>query len=130
MTIQGDLFDNAPTGPCGPPKPSDAELLKAQTDAAIKRGVDHANRVHKNWLEEAIYYLTLYLKDHPGYFLCEDVRGWVEATFKNFPTPPTKRAWGGVMNSARARGLIRSEGTTKTKSLEYNASFKAYWIKK
>ena len=62
-----------------------------------------------DWKKLAMAALENYILNHPGEkFQTEDVRGW--AYGYGLPEPPNRRAWGGVMVSAKRRGIIQFVG--------------------
>lgn len=75
----------------------------------IRRAAQHAEDVSPNWNERALGYLKEYIA-HRGNFIfpAEDARVYAES--RGFDTPPSKRAWGAVINAAKNQGLIRHSG--------------------
>jgi len=99
-------------------------LGKILKNIGIKTAVKNANKKQKSWADKAYFILETFVKEHKGSFMCEDVRAYAEKTTE-LTSPPSKRAWGGVMVRAKAKGLITSVGynkVTNPKAHQANAS--------
>jgi hypothetical protein len=83
--------------------------MVAKRDAAIKRAVDHADRVRAEWSANAFQLFKLYAHWNPGKpFLTEDVREF--ARTMDHPEPPDSRAWGAVAVKAYKQGFVKRAG--------------------
>lgn len=92
-------------------------MNEAQTlrDNGIIRAVNHADRVHSNWSDNAFDALKSFanLLGRGEHLTSELVRAHAE--FHGLPTPPDKRAWGAVMlKAARAKLIVKKGWTTAT----------------
>jgi hypothetical protein len=74
--------------------------------------VAHADRKIPSWSNLAYEKLKAFLIATSGEFMAEDVRTWCWGG--NLPEPPSKRAWGGVINRAANAGLIKFVRYAKT----------------
>jgi hypothetical protein len=85
-----------------------------ETEAAIQRGVDHADRVEPGWSDTAWDFLVGFLRDTDE-FMAEDVRAKASGLV---PDPPDARAWGGVIRRAVKAGMLTrvGYGTKKAKN--------------
>lgn len=86
-------------------------MSSTQTEGAERRdrGIQAAaHHAGQGWNEEADAFLAQFIEATTGPFLCEDVR--VQAEAHGLPSPPSKRAWGGVMRRAAQSGAIRRQG--------------------
>lgn len=72
----------------------------------MQRATENADRTHEGWSEKALSLLKEFVCKTDGGFMGEDVREY--ATAKGLDVPPSKRAWGNVMVTAKAKGIIRS----------------------
>jgi hypothetical protein len=86
-------------------------MIAETKEQGMQLALDHADRVHENWSEEAFKFLKTFLL-HNSDFMTEDVR---EAAKGIVPEPPSLKAWGGVITRAAKEGLIRSNGYRKAK---------------
>lgn len=84
---------------------------------------DHANQVIENWSELAMTFLIKYAKINKS-FLAEDVRN---ASIETVPTPPSNRAWGGVMVRAKNNGIISTDGYRRTKNPLAHSTPATFW---
>ena len=69
--------------------------------AGMLQAVDHANACVENWSEVAYAFLQKYAKKNET-FLAEEVRTLAEETGE-VPYPPSKRAWGGIVQRQKPR---------------------------
>lgn len=72
-----------------------------------QRAVDHAERKHPGWYDQATEFVRQYALDHHE-FMCEAARRFAEA--RGIAPPPDKRAWGSVMTRAARAGYVRKIG--------------------
>lgn len=89
----------------------------------IKRAVEHANAEVKGWSDLAYNYLLEYSKTHKE-FMVEDIR---KASEGIVPTPPSGRAWGGVVVRASRAGVIKSKGLQRKKNAEAHCTPATLW---
>jgi len=92
-------------------------MNEAQTlrDHGIERAINHADRVHANWSDNAFIALKnlVVLLGQGEFITSELVRSHAE--FHGLVTPPDKRAWGSVMlRAARAKLIVKKGWTTAT----------------
>lgn len=92
---------------------SDENLSRMKRDLGIAQAVEHAERVHDGWLDEAYEHLLDYIAVHDTPFMGEDIRAF--ATQRGLPAPPHLRAWGGVLTRAAKSGAIRKIGFSNVK---------------
>ena len=90
----------------------------------IKKAETHANSVHKDWGERADKFLEIYAKCHRR-FMAEDVR--VEAEIAEIPIPPSLRAWGGVIQRAKIKGIIVHDGYGQVKNPKAHQANASIW---
>lgn len=76
-------------------------------DEAIQLGVDGADSTVPNWSDRCYKLLTEYVK-LVNEFTAEDFREYCEKV--NFPIPNERRAFGGIIQAAVKRKLIRHTG--------------------
>jgi len=76
-------------------------------EEAMRRAVEHANRVSQKWSERALSLVVEYATRHES-FRTEHVR--VSAELSGFEVPPSRRAWGSVMVVAARKNIIRRSG--------------------
>ena len=81
----------------------DSELLR---DIGIYRASSHADKLNRNWTQDAYKALEAFSRTHWGAFTCEQVRAWAHW----IPDPPDKRAWGKPFQMAVKKGLIECIG--------------------
>ena len=89
----------------------------------IKKAVVHANVEVHGWSDLAYNYLLDYSKKHKE-FMVEDVR---EASKGIIPTPPSTRAWGGVVVRASRAGVIRRKGFQNVKNAKAHCTPATLW---
>lgn len=84
------------------------ERIEAAKDAA-----EHADRVHTEWQEQALYYVKQFAIANSGSeFQCADIR--IAAANSGLPPSPDERAWGAIVIKAVSLGLIIKTGKMKT----------------
>lgn len=97
----------------------------------IKRAVDHANIKNAGtWSEQAYEACKFFLSTKaPGYiFMIEDIRNWTEM-YNVIPPPPSKRAWGGIVQRLVSNKLIEKKGHGTVKNENAHKCFAAVWGK-
>lgn len=99
-----------------------------ERDAGIERAVSHANSVSNGWSDIAFNKLKEFLQIFSDPFQAEEVRSFA-AVDDDFPEPPSRRAWGGVIRTAAHRGLIKKVGFKNTKSVRSHCTPAALWQK-
>jgi hypothetical protein len=78
-------------------------------DEGMTRSMSNAEDKNPGWKEQALSLLLDFLHNSPlTEFQAEDIR--IYAYQKGLPKPPSHRAWGGVMVSARKKGFIQRIG--------------------
>lgn len=102
----------------------DMAAALAARDSGIERAVEHCESVKPEWAQSAYQYLMLFACRASQPFTGEDAREWAESC--GFETA-SKRAWGGVVGGAKARGDIVKVGTKATKAS--NGSERATYVK-
>ena len=100
------------------------DFSKKATEEGIKKALDHANAVSENWGEVAYDFLKGYIEINPM-FMAEDVRFASQGVV---PSPPSQRAWGGIIRKAAEAGLIRSNGQKKVKNAKAHMAFATEWL--
>jgi hypothetical protein len=93
------------------------------TADAIQRGVDHADKVHGNWSDQAYEFLKGYAEINPV-FMVEDVRN---ASQGIVPEPPSKKAWGGVIRKAAHNGIVFKAGYRTVKNVKAHHTPASVW---
>jgi hypothetical protein len=93
-------------------------------DEGIGRAVDHADRVEPKWSEQAFAFLDGYARQHKQ-FTGEDVREAAEEF--GLSIPPDKRAWGGVMQRASRKKIIRRIGFTTASDPKVHCNVVTQW---
>lgn len=96
-------------------------------DAGIRLASENAEAKEPGWNEDAYNLLKDFIKTVTGDFLCEDFRSYCEA--HNFKTPPSLRAYGGIIMKASKDGLIRRVGYAQVKNPKAHAANASRWIK-
>lgn len=99
-----------------------------ERDAGIERAVSHANAVTANWSDIAFEKLKEFLQIFSDPFQAEEVRSFA-AVDDEFPEPPSRRAWGGVIRTAARKGLIKRIGFKNTKSVKSHCTPSSLWQK-
>jgi len=79
-----------------------------QTELAIDRAVNHADRVLPEWSDRAFEMVVVYTAQNGTAFCTDQVRQW--ATANGLDEPPNRYSWGGVMLRAKRAGLIHKVG--------------------
>ncbi len=105
---------------------------EAKKIKGIKRAIDHANIKNAGtWSEKAYQTMKLFLSSKKtGYvFMTEDVRFWAEE-HNLLPVPPSKRAWGGIVQKLVREGIIVKAGHSTVKNENAHKCFATMWSKK
>lgn len=98
----------------------DFTAARARRDVGMQRAVDHADRVTDGWREIARAHVEEFARKHST-FLAEDVI----AAARDVPEPPTRKAWGAVIQRAAREGIIEKIGFAPAKTS--NCSPKVLW---
>lgn len=78
------------------------------------------------WQDRAIGYVKEWIaRGNRGAFLCEDVRCFAES--RGFEAPPTKKAWGAVVQRAARENIIRRAPCRYLPANSSNRSPKCAW---
>lgn len=75
-------------------------------DEGMKEAADHAEAVQDGWGKTALDYVRRYASEHL-LFMGEDVRSWAHSN--GLPVPPSLRAWGSVITTAKRDGIIEKK---------------------
>lgn len=92
----------------------------------IKQALDNANDKADNWASKAYKLLEIYLKTHMLPFLCEDFRKWTKDRIEE---PPSKRAYGGIIQKASRNKLIKKLGYKQVTNPKAHCANAGLWIK-
>lgn len=77
-------------------------------DAGIERAASHADRESEDWQQRAFEILRAFaVRRADAPWLCEDLVLYAASLIEE---PPTKRAWGAVVQRAQRSGLIERCG--------------------
>lgn len=105
------------------------EAARKARDDGIGRAVDHADRVHPSWADQAFDvladYLTIGAIAAGAGFTSEDVRDHADRLA--LPEPPHLRAWGGVFQRAARGGLIVKSGVTEARAARVHCGIITVW---
>lgn len=107
-------------GPAPRRERSGRDLGHAAADSAAR----HADRVSKDWSDQALEMLRWYSLTHPD-VMAEDVRQF--ATALGLPKPPELRAWGAVMLRGKRAGFIKHAGWTTAKDPRVHSNPVGTW---
>lgn len=95
---------------------------KLRRDEGMEQAEDAAISRVRDWPERALEYL----KDYPMLeFMAEDVRVW--ATERGLEEPPSNRAWGSVIATARKLGIIEHIGYSATSNPKAHRTPASVW---
>ena len=87
------------------------EIARRQAQEGMDRALESAEQVVPKWGDIAFAWIERYARSHQRF------TGWMlvkaAANDPNFPPPPTEKAWGGPIQRASRRGIIRRVGTEK-----------------
>lgn len=89
-------------------------LLEQLKEAGIKQALDHADAEEPGWSDKAYDHLISYINKVDEPFQTEQVRAFAED--RGLPKPPDNRAWGGVIQKAVKRNIIKGIGFAPTKN--------------
>lgn len=98
------------------------ERARARAATGIADSAAHADLVYQSWTARAVVYVHLYAAQHQ-FMRCEHVRIFAEND--GLPPPPDKRAWGLVMQQAKADRIIEAAGFEA--AISSNLSPKVRW---
>lgn len=108
--------------------PSDLRLPSEEArDRGMEKAVGHAQSVCLYWDIWAMDYLKKYIDQVTGPFMTEDFRNWAEA--KGLQSPPSKRAYGSIIQKASKNGLIQFHRYGKTTNPKAHCTPAAIWVK-
>jgi len=96
---------------------------KHLTGIGIARAVENAERSIPDWKAKAYRFLVSYARKHDS-FMVEDVRN---ASVKKVPTPPSERAWGGVIRKAVKEGVVEHIGFMTVKNPKAHSTPASFW---
>lgn len=104
------------------------QLLNGQglAQQGMQQAVDHAEEVHDNWADEAYAFLKKYVGYTLTPFMAEEMR---LASLNVVPEPPTKRAWGLIIQRAAREKLIRRVGYKAVSNPRAHGTPAAVWAK-
>lgn len=94
-------------------------------DAGIQQAVMHADEVTEKWSEEASRYLDTFLIYNSDPFMAEQFREYCEKY--RLPTPPSLRAFGGVITRALKDGKIKKVGYGTVNNPKAHCTPAAIW---
>jgi len=92
-------------------------------DKGISQAVNHADQQSENWSHYAYQFLLSYIKQNRE-FMSEDVRA---ASVGIVDTPPSSRAWGGIIVRAVKSGLIRRKDFCTVKNPKAHCTPASLW---
>jgi hypothetical protein len=95
-------------------------------DIGMKMATDHADEKSEAWTDKA-YRLLEQFANTKGEFTCEEFRAW--ARYK-IDSPPSLRAFGGIIHRAAHNELIEQVGTVRVKNPKAHRANAALWRKK
>lgn len=96
---------------------------KQLRDEGIECSLTTASTVIPNWAEDAFEVLVEYIKTTKE-FMAEDLRKYSESYID---TPPSTRAWGGIMVKACKEGLIERIGFKNVKNPKAHSTPATLW---
>ena len=106
------------------------DLFDPETQGGIDKAVDHANEEIPSWSDKAFAMLVRYSDNQPKPFCATQVRKW--AIEQGLPEPPSKLAWGGVMQKASRAGIIVRHSSDYFNGFESDnthAQIVTFWVK-
>lgn len=92
-------------------------------DNGITAALENADRQICNWSYHAYQFLLEYTKANKQ-FMAEDVRN---ASIGIIETPPSSRAWGGILVKAAKSGLIKRIGFKNVKNAKAHCTPATLW---
>lgn len=105
----------------------DITFGKKLRDEGIKQAVDHANEDSWGWSARVFKMFEKFLEVHEGHFMTEEFRQFAENN--GLESPPSARAYGGVITRASKRGLIKKVGHAHVSNTRAHACFASVWIR-
>lgn len=98
------------------------EAAEARRDEGIARSAKSAGKL---WHERALGFVCEFAARRQTWerFMCEDIREWAESS--GLDVPPTRKAWGAVMQDAKRKRIVNSYGFAPARSS--NLSGKVQW---
>lgn len=106
-----------------PPIQLDIFQSQINRDKGIQKALDSAERLNDGWANQAFIFLRNYIKAH-NTFMTEDVRKAAEGIV---PSPPSERAWGGIIVRAKKERLIRRIGFQSVTNPKAHCTPAAVW---
>jgi hypothetical protein len=95
-------------------------------DQGIQLSLFNAEKSFPGWKDLAMAALENYILNHPGEnFQTEDVREWAYSV--GLDKPKNDRAWGGVIVSAKRRGIIQFVGYENVKNPRAHSTPASVW---
>jgi len=92
-------------------------------DIGINQSLEHSDLIINDWTNKAYQFLLDYIKSNKE-FMAEDVRMASEGIIE---TPPSKRAWGGIIVKAVKSGIIRRKGFRAVKNVKAHCTPATLW---
>lgn len=99
---------------------------KQLADAGMQQAVDHAEAVHESWADKAYAFIEKYVGYTREPFMAEDVR---MASLQVVPEPPSKRAWGLIIQRAAKAKLIRKLGYKAVTNPRAHGTPATLWVR-
>lgn len=88
------------------------DFARAARDEGIKRAEDHANSDVSGWSDLALEFIKLFVQQHKEVtFTGLDIR--LASIKYGLIQPENSKAWGGPINRAVRRGILKRAGTTQ-----------------
>ena len=91
-----------------------------------KFAVDHANKVHENWSDQAMDLFFKFIRNRRTPFMGEEFRSY--CVEHNLPIPPSLRAFGGILRRASGMGIIVSIGTQRVVNPKAHCANANLWL--
>ena len=99
---------------------------KQLRDIGMHQASSHAEKICEAWNEKAYRLLVKFISCN-NEFTCEQFRSWAE---NQIETPPSLRAYGGIINRAAHNQLIEQDGTVKVTNPKAHRANAALWRRK
>lgn len=93
-------------------------------EIGIRESHEHAEQVSADWTRRAVEKVGEYAHLH-GEFLTEELKGW--AYQSGLEQPSVDGAWGAVMRTAAARGIVHSAGKKEARSPGAHGKLMTLW---
>lgn len=87
-------------------------FAEEQAQRGMTLALEHAERQEPEWGDQAFTFLQDFARRTPT-FISEDVSD--ESKARDFPQPPTDRAWGAIYRRALKRGVITQYGMGRSR---------------